>query len=292
MSIKPFEYHEPADITEALTLLDQYGAKARVLAGGIDLVPRMRTGAIQIDHIVNIQNINELITTDFDSQTGLRFGAMVTLHDLETSRTLQEHYRVLYEAIHQITSVQTKCMGTAVGNLCVATSGSDVATVLMALDAELDIVGVNGPRKERLADFYTGYHRTSLGRGEMVAGVFVPAPAKGSGAAFMNLVRTHCDCAKVIVSVAVDTEGDRCVQARIGLGAVAPTVIRATAAESYLAGEKIQSSLIAKVAETAAEEASPITDLRSSEAYRRQMVKVLVSRALDKACASTGGRRK
>ncbi len=288
MSLKPFEYHEPTTITEAVTLLDAYGGDARVLAGGIDLVPRMRIGSIQAGHLINIQNIKELKCLDLDNSKGLKFGAMVTLHDLETSKVLQDKYGVLYEAIHQIASVQTKCMGTAVGNLCVATSGSDVATVLMALDAELVIVGVNGQRKEPLADFYTGYQRTSLGRDEMVRGVFVPKPAQGAGAVFMNLVRTHSDCAKVIVAVAVGAENHICKKARICLGAVAPTVFRATVAESLLEGQRIHSGLIAEASEAAAKEARPITDLRSTAAYRQEMVRVLVARALTKAYEKTG----
>jgi len=288
MSLKPFKYHEPSAIQEAAALLDAYGDGARVLAGGIDLVQRMRIGSIKVCHLINIQNINELMYVDCDGSSGLTFGAMVTLHDLETSKVVRDEYRILYDAIHQITSVQTKSMGTAVGNICVATSGSDVATALMSLNAELVIAGVNGRRKERLADFYTGYHSTTLRRDELVTGVFVPKPALGEGSAFMNLVRTHCDCAKIIVAVTVRAEKHVCKEARISLGSVAPTVFRATAAESLIHGRRIDSGLIAEVSEAAAKEARPITDLRSTEAYRREMVRVVVGRALTKAYEKTG----
>ncbi len=283
MSLRTFKYHEPNMAQEAVAMLKKYGGNARVMAGGIDLVPRMRVGAINVDHLINIQNIKELMCMDCDNSEGLKFRAMVTLHDLETSKVIKDKYGILYDAIHQITSVQTKHMGTAVGNLCVATSGSDVATVLMALDAELIITGVNGQRRQFLVDFYTGYQSTTLKGDEMVTQVIVPKPGPAKGAAFMNLVRTHCDCAKIIVAVAVDVENHICKEARISLGSVSPTVFRAFEAESLLQGHRIDEVLIEEASEAAAKAARPITDLRSTDEYRQEMVRVLVRRALAKA---------
>ena len=281
--LKPFDYFEPTTVKEAVKLLSTHGNKAQVLAGGIDLIPRMRKGAIKSDYLVNIQTIPELEYIKNGGAKGLKFGAMTRLHSLDTSREIQKNYPILYEAIHQITSVQTKYMGTAVGNICVGTPASDVATVLLALDAELAIAGANGKRTEPMTKFYVDYLRTSLKQGEMVTGVSLPNPAKGLGTAFLNLVRTHADIAKISVAVAIVVENDVCQEARIAIGAAAPTVFRATKAEAALKGQKVNSQSITKASETAAGETKPITDLRSTAEYRKEMTRVLVNRALEKA---------
>ena len=276
---------------EAVSLLHQHGTSAQILAGGIDLLPRMRVGSTRADHVISIQNIPELCYINTDTETGLEFGAMVTLHTLERLAEIRQAYPILHEAIHQITSVQSKCMGTAVGNICVATPASDVATVLMALNAELIILGVNGPRRECIANFYTGYRRTTLDRGEFVIGVSVPMAEGGQGDAFINLVRTHADIAKVTVAVALVIRDGVCINARIALGAVGPLVIRAYAAEEAFVGRKLNDKLISIVAAIAAEHTSPITDFRSTDVYRREMVRVLVDRALKNAIARSERRQ-
>ena len=288
LHLRPFQYFEPASIHDAVELLNTCGDAAHILAGGVDLIPRLRTGAISADYIINIQNIPELNYIKCDGADGLEFGAMATLHALELSLELRRGYPTLYDAIHNITSVQSKCMGTAAGNLCVATPSSDVATALMALNGVLIIAGRSGARRERIADFYTGYRRTTLKRGELVIGVFVPKPAIGEMSTFLNLVRTHADCAKVAVAVSVLTDNGACKEARIALGAVAPTVYRADAAEKMLSGRELNSEGIAAAAEAAAASTAPITDLRSTADYRREMTKVLVGRALTKVAAKAG----
>lgn len=291
LQLAPFRYYEPVTAIEAAALLHQHGTGAQILAGGIDLLPRMRVGSTKADHVINIQNIPELSYIKTDKEAGLEFGAMATLHSMERTSEISRDYPILHEAIHQITSVQSKCMGTAVGNICVATPASDVATALMALNAELIIQGVNGSRRENLATFYTGYRRTTLSRGELVIGVSVPKAETGQGAAFMNLVRTHADIAKVTVAVAVVIQDDVCIDARIALGAVGPTVSRAYAAEERLIGHKWDDLLVAAAAAIAAEQTSPITDFRSTEVYRRETTRVLVARALKSAFSRSGRRQ-
>jgi len=281
--MKPFEYFEPKTVKETTQLLSNYGKKAQILAGGIDLIPRMRKGDVKPEYLVNIQKVTGLEYIKPDGKRGIKFGAMTKLRSLETSKTIQKHYPILYEAIHQITSVQAKAMGTAVGNLCVGTPASDVATALLALGAELRIAGPKGKRTEPLQKFYLDHHRTSLQRGEMVIEVFLPNPSSGMRSAFLNLVRTHADIAKVSVAVAMIVQDGICREARIAVGAVAPTVSRAAKAEALLKSQKVTHPLINKAAETAAGETRPITDLRSTAVYRKEMARVLVGRALEKA---------
>jgi len=277
-----FEYYEPDNVSEAAGLLATYGGRAHILAGGIDLLPRIRSGGVSADCIVNIGRVEGLKRIDFQND-GLYFGAMATLYELEEESALKAGYPILYEAIHQITSVQTKCMGTAIGNICIATPASDVATVMMAYDAELTVFGTGGERRIKLEDFYSGYRKTVLANGEFVTGAFVPVPAPEAGAAFMNRVRTHADIAKISVATTIAIEAGVCKAASIALGAVAPTVIRAKAAESLLAGKTVTEELLQGAAEKAASEGEPITDFRSTAAYRSDMIEVLVRRALEKS---------
>ena len=281
--MKPFDYLEPRTIGEATQLLSNYGEKARILAGGIDLIPRMRKGEIKAGYVVNIQNIPGLEHIEPNEKGEITFGAMARLRSIEASETIQNKYPILYEAIHQITSVQTKYMGTAVGNLCVATPASDVATALFVLGAQLKITGPKGERREPIEQFYVDYRLTSLKQGEMVTGVLLPNPPPGTGTAFLNLVRTHADIAKISVAAAIAVQNGICREARIAIGAAAPTVLRAVNAEALLMGQKITPQVINKTAEIAAGETKPITDLRSTAGYRREMAKVLVRRAVEKA---------
>lgn len=283
ISLKPFEYFEPKTVQEAVNLLHSHGEKARVLAGGVDLLPRLRSGSTQADYLVNIQKIQELDYAQSVKKGGFEFGAMASLHSLELSPELKSDYPALWNAIHQITSVQTKCMGTVVGNLCVATPASDIAPTLAVLDAKLLVFGKNGEKTIPVADFYLDYQRTSLETGEMVTGVRLPATSPNSGVAFLNLVRTHADIAKVTVSAMITLEKVRCVKARIAVGSAAPTMFRAKKAESIFEGNVLTNELIEKGAEIAASEARPIDDIRSTAEYRREMVKVLVFRAINKA---------
>jgi carbon-monoxide dehydrogenase medium subunit len=281
--MKSFEYFEPRTVREATQILSDYGEKARILSGGIDLIPRIQKGDIEIEYLVNIQKIPGLDYIEANEKGGIAFGASSRLRSIEVSRIIQNKYPILYEAIHQITSVQAKYMGTAVGNLCVATPASDVATSLFALGAQLKIIGLKGERIEPIEKFYVAYRLTCLMRGEMVAGVILPDPPLGTGTAFLNLVRTRADIAKISVAVAIASRNGICREARIGIGAAAPTVFRAAKAEAVVMDQKITPELINKAADVAAGDAKPITDLRSTVGYRREMARVLVRRALEKA---------
>lgn len=282
LKLPSFDYREPTSIAEATALLAEYGNDANVLAGGVNLVPRMRAGRAKAGCLVNIQRVAGLDYMRRSASGGIEFGAMASLHSLERWSELIAGYPAVYDAIHQITSVQSKCMGTAVGNLCVATSASDVAVVLMAYDAVLEISGADGNRRLPLSDFYPAYGRTALGRGELVTGVDVLAAPAGHGAAFLNLVRTHADIAKVTVATALVLEDAVCRKVRIALGSVGPTTFRALEAEAVLEGRKPTQETVREAAVTAAAAARPIDDIRSTAEYRKTVTEALIVRALHK----------
>ncbi len=283
-----FEYLEPKTMGEASAFLTAFGATAQILAGGADLIPRMKKGRVRADCLVNINTIDGLMGFDVTRDHALQFDAQTTLHTMELSRRLQISHPILHQAIHQITSVQSKFMGTAVGNLCVGTPASDVATALMALGGRVIIFGPEGEREVPIEAFYHGYMKTCLKPGELVSGVRVPPMAPHTGASFLNLVRTHADIAKLTTAVALTLTNGVCRQVRIAVGAAAPTVFRATVAENLLRDAKPTAAAFSAAAQAAADATTPITDMRSNAEYRKNMTRVLVKRALAQAAETAG----
>lgn len=282
-ALKSFEYFEPRTVEEVVRILFMYGGEAKVLAGGVDLVPKMRKRQIQPKCLVSIQRIPGIDYIEGDGAEGLRIGALTSLRSIELSPAIQKDYELLHEAIHQIASIQVKNMGTAVGNLCVATPASDIALPLLVLGAKLRIVGLTQERNVPIERFFIGVGQTVLQPSEIVTEVLLPSPPAATGGAFLKLVRTATDVAKVNVAVTVTVTDGICQDVKIALGSVAPTPIRANKAEEALKGKKLDQETIAEAAETAAEETKPIDDIRSTAEYRKEVTKVLVRRAIEKA---------
>lgn len=282
-ALKSFEYFEPRTVEEVVRILFMYGGEAKVLAGGVDLVPKMRKRQIQPKCLVSIQRIPGIDYIEGDGAEGLRIGALTSLRSIELSPAIQKDYELLHEAIHQIASIQVKNMGTAVGNLCVATPASDIALPLLVLGAKLRIVGLTQERTAPIEKFFIGVGQTVLQPSEIVTEVLLPSPPAATGGAFLKLVRTATDVAKVNVAVTVTVTDGICQDVKIALGSVAPTPIRANKAEEALKGKKLDQETIAEAAETAAEETKPIDDIRSTAEYRKEVTKVLVRRAIEKA---------
>lgn len=280
----PFEFFEPKTVDEAVRLLDT--ANSKVIAGGVDLVLKMRLRLTLPDAVVGLQKIPGLGYIE-SNPAGLRFGALASIRQIELSPLVQKNWAVLYEAVHQIASVQTKTMGTAVGNLCVATPASDIAPPLFVLGAKVKIVGLNYEKLVPIETFFIALGKTILEPNEIVTEIFVPGMPAGTGSAFLKAAKTANDIAKVNVAVMVTVTDKICKDARIALGSVAPTPIRVTEAEQALIGQKLDETMFARAAETAADAVKPISDIRSTAKYRKEMVRVLVKDALLKAAANT-----
>lgn len=280
--LKSFEYFEPDTVQEVVQTLFKYSDKAKLIAGGIDLVPRIRKRELKPEYMISLQRIPEL---DYikGNGTSLIFGALTSLRSLELSPLVQKDYMLLYEAVHQIASVQVKTTGTAVGNLCVATPASDVAVALLALSAKLKIVSPSGERTVPIENFFVGVNKTILEQDEIVTEVLLPSPQVGLGGVFMKLTRTAADVAKVNAAVVLVVNDNTIRDAKIALGSVAATVIRAKKAEKILTGRSPEPSVIVEAAEAAANETKPITDIRSTAEYRKEITKILVRRAIEKA---------
>jgi carbon-monoxide dehydrogenase medium subunit len=280
--LSPFAYIEPMTIDEATNALSKHGPGAKVLAGGCDLIPSMLRSEIKPKCIVSIHKISEL---DFikSAENGLRFGALSTIRSLELSSEIRQCYPVLHEALRSIKKIQVKTSGTIVGNLCVASSASDLIPTLLILQAKLKVIGPETTRTIALVDFCVGGKQCSLLPDEIVTEVFLPKVPSRAGGAFLKLTRTTADIAKVNVAVLMEGAGDVCKEAKIALGAVATAPIRIKTVEAMLKGQRITSNLIAASVEALTKEIKPISDIRSTAEYRIEAAKVLVEKALKTA---------
>ena len=277
--MKRFEYFEPRTLAEAASLLARYGGRAQPLAGGTDLLVELREQLRRADCVVNIKKIPGIGALSFDPQAGLRIGALVTAREVEVSPLVLEKYFSLTQAVRELGSIQVRNRATIVGNVCRASPSADTLPPLIADGAMVSIHGGQGKRSLLLEDFFTGPGKTVLKPDELLTEIVVPAPAPRSGKVYIKHGRRKAmELATVGVAVTL-TESD----VRIVLAAVAPTPIRAKKAEALLRGRNIDSALIERAAQAAVEESRPISNVRASAEYRREMVRVLTRRALTQA---------
>lgn len=280
-----FGYFAPVSVREAVEVLQAHPG-ARVLAGGTDLLVQMKERARTPDTLVDVRRIPGVDELRFDRKTGLTIGAAVTMRQVELMPAAQLHYTGLAEGARVVGSFQIRNLATIVGNICNAAPSADAAPGLIVHGAKVKIAGPNGRRTMLVENFMTGPGRTTLGTGEFVVGIHVPVPPPRTGSAYVrHTPRGAMDIAMVGVGAAVTLapRTHACQDVRIVLGAVAPTPLRAKAAERMLKGQRLTGELIEKAAETAAEEARPISDVRGSADFRREMVRVLTARMVSAA---------
>jgi carbon-monoxide dehydrogenase medium subunit len=286
-NMKNFEYLAPKSLEEAITLISQYDGRAKIMAGGTDLLVEMRKGELQPDVLIDLKCIPDLDTMDSDNE-GLGIGALTRIGDIETSRIIQEKFNVLSQGAATLGSVQVRNKATVGGNLCHAAPSADMAPALIGLGALAKWVGPEGDRTLPLEEFFLGPGETCLRTDQILTELSVPNMASFSEAVYLKFSpRGAMDLAVVGVAsvLTMDSSMTHCSDIRIVLGAVAPTPIRATRAEATLRGNKLSDVLVNEAARVASEEAKPITDIRASEWFRRQIVEVLVRRSINRAAA-------
>ena len=280
MIIPEFEYVSPQSVQEACALLVQYGDSARVLAGGSDLLVKMKDGLMKPAYLVSLKNLDSLKAIRYETGTGVIIGARATHNEVMNNRLLQEKYRSVCEAAHSMAADQIRNIGTVGGNLVNAVPSADLPPILIALDARARIVGSSGERTIALEDFFLGPGKTVLEKGEILAAIIIPdQPTTGSNYIKFGLRRAGALAVAGVASSVTVSDGT-CRDVRVVLGAVAPTPIRAKRAEAALEGQVLTDALAEKVGQIAAEEAKPISDVRSSADYRRAMVGAMTKRAL------------
>lgn len=277
--MRRFSYFEPATLAEAVALLGQHAGRAQALAGGTDLLVELKEQLRRADCVVNIKKIPGIGALSFDAREGLRIGALVTAREVETSPVVVEKYASLAQAARELGSIQVRNRATIVGNVCRASPSADTLPPLIADAAEIVLHGSKGERRLPLEDFFTGPGKTVLAADELVTELRLPPPAPRTGKVYIKHGRRKAmELATVGVAVTLSPS-----DVRIVLGAVAPTPIRARQAEDLLRGRKIDAAMIERAAQAAVEESRPISNVRASADYRREMVGVLTRRALQRA---------
>lgn len=284
-----FEHLQPKTIREACLLLSRYKEKARVFAGGTDLIILKKSGQVSLQYMIDIKSMPNLNYVHHVDGEDLKIGALATIHDIESSTVIRVRFPALASAAQQMGSPQIRNMATIGGNICRAAPSADMAPPLIGLGARVKITSLGMERTIDIERFFLGPGETALRSNEILTEIQIPTPSINTGGAYLKwMPKTQRSIAVIGVAVVVSMDSDRSsiVDAKIVLGAVAPTPVRAFKAEGIIMGKVIEDKLMDEAAEAASMEAKPITDIRGTAEYRRNMVKVLVRRAIIQAVAS------
>ena len=290
MILPEFQYVSVSSVEEACRQLKAYsdsGKKAKIFAGGTDLINFIKAGAIVPDYVVDIKAIPGLDQITYDEEKGLVIGSLVKLLDIELSPVVKAHAPALAEAVHLIASTQIRSKGTLAGNICNASPSADSVPSLFVLDAQLEVAGAGagGSRTVPINSFYHGFKKIDLAPDELVTAIRIPAAADNKNAAYLaHTVRKAMDLAIVGVAAKLTLDEDQvCREAKIALGAVAVNCVRAASAEAYLVGKRITPEVAAEAGLRAMDDCKPISDVRASAEYRHDMVRVFTKRAVLKS---------
>ena len=279
--MKNFDYLEPTTVAEACALLKQHGSEAKVFAGGAHVTILMKQGLYQPKALVNIKKISELKGIRFDAAEGLIIGALVTHRELETSGLIKQKLPVLSEAEREVANIRVRNMGTVGGNLASGEPLTDLAQIFIALGGKLKITGPTGQRMIPVEELFVDFYTTSLAEDEIITQVVLPSLPPRSGIEYIRFSSSSVvDKPSAGVAVRLTLDKEAVQVARIVLGCVGPTPVRAHKAEIVITGKKLTSELIGEAGRTSSQECSPTSDLRGSEQYKRAIVGTLVKRAL------------
>lgn len=283
-----FKYYAPHTLEEAVELLSKYRGEARILAGGTDLLVKMKQRLIEPRHLISLRHLKELRGI-WEEEGGLRIGAATRLREIERAIVVEERLPLLHEAVRAIGGVQIRSMATIGGNLCNASPAADSAVALLALEAEFHALGFEGERIISVEEFFKGPGMTSLNSTELLTAIYIPYPRENAGCSFQKTGRTSLDIATVNAAVLLTLDGGRIESCNIALGAVAPTPVRAHKAEAFLQGKEAAPETFKEASELVIEDISPITDVRATAEYRRAVSKALVRDALRNAAGRVRG---
>ena len=274
------EYLRPKSMDEAISLNQRYGEKARYIAGGTDVIVKIKERQIRPEYLISLRGIPGLDQITYE-EGELRIGALVTHRALELSAVIRKHFPILTDAVGNIGSVQIRNVATIGGNIVNAVPSADGATPLIALGAGIRLAGPKGERSMVLEDFFTGPGQTVLRQGEILREFIVPRlPPRTGGAYWKHMRRAAMELPILGVSVLLSLAEDMqtCEEARIGLGVMAPTPMRAKKAEAVLRGKKLSADILEEAGKVAASESKPRDTARGEAWYRREMVEVLIPR--------------
>lgn len=286
--MREIEFSAARSVSEATSLLAEKGDKARVLAGGTDILVQLRGGRRAIDRLVDIKDVPEAHELSYDPGAGLVLGSAVPCYRIYENGNVSKAYPGLIDVVALIGGIQIQGRATVGGNLCNAAPSADCIPSLIALEATCSIAGPNGTREVPVEKFCTAPGQNVLKDGELLVSLRFPAPKAHSGAHYLRFIpRNEMDIAVAGVgsSVVLDASGSSFVSARIALASVAPTPLFVEEAGAALAGKQISDTAIDAAAEAAMAAAKPISDMRGTIRQRVHLVGVLTRRTLREAIA-------
>jgi carbon-monoxide dehydrogenase medium subunit len=284
--LKDFDYLEPKTVGEACRLLRKHDGEAKIFAGGAHLTILMKQGLLQPKVLINIKRIPALNSIQLDAKKGLTIGTLVTHREIETSAAVRESFPVLAEAEREVANIRVRNMGTVGGNLASGEPLTDLPQIFIALDGKVKIARPGGSRTVPVQELFVDLYETSLAPDEILTHVALPPLPPRSGIEYIRFSSSSVvdkPAVGVAVRVTLEKSRDACKAARIVLGCVGPTPVRATKAEALTIGNPLSPKLLETVGGTASQECNPIADLRGSERYKRAVVRTLVKRAAAKA---------
>ena len=286
---RSFEYFSPQTLEEALSLLQKLGPDAKVLSGGQSLIPMMKLRLASPPYIVDINRIPGLdYITESDGQ--LRIGALAREHQLESSDLVKSKFPILADTAKVIADPLVRSQATVCGNLAHGDPANDHPATMLALGASVVATGLKGKREIEVENFFPSLFTTALEEGEILTEIRIPLPPPASGGAYLKLERKVGDFATAGVAVQISMDGaGTCRRAGLGLTNVGITPIKAKQAEAFLIGKPLDEPTIKRAAELAASESQPMDDIRGSADYKRDLVRVLATRALGRALARAKG---
>jgi CO/xanthine dehydrogenase FAD-binding subunit len=281
-------YFAPKSVKEAISLLSEYGQKARVISGGTDLLAQMKHREVLPQCVISIGNIAELSYIKYDESKGLTVGVLTSVVDIANSPVVKSKFGILAQAAGLLGTPSIRNQATLGGNLCNAAPSADTAPPLLALEAMAKIAGPGGEKMVPLETFFAGPGQTILVQGQLLTEIQIANLPPHSGGFYLKQTRRHgADLAMVGVAALVVMDGQILKDVRIALGAVAPTPIRARKAEAILRGYSVDGKRLEEAGQAASQEAKPIDDVRSSAEYRKTLVAVLTRRAVTQAIQQT-----
>lgn len=284
MTLPVFDYTKAASLEEASRLAGEKGDKAVLMAGGTDVILLIHAKAIPAELVIDIKEIPGLDEIRYVDGEGMHIGALAKLFDIQSSELVKEKMPALCDAARYVASPQIRRKGTMAGNICNASPSADTASILVAMNATVKVYNVNGEKEIPIDEFFKGVKKTALQPGDIVTEIFIPELKKGEGSAyFKHSVRKAMDLAIIGVAGRITMDGNKISEARICMGGVGITPLRAKNAEQILIGKEITEELLEEAGKAASEECSPISDVRASAEYRKDMVRVYTKRAVKKA---------
>jgi len=279
--MKRFDYCRPTDLKEAFSLMEKSEGRAKYIAGGTDLLIRIKHRTVEPDTLISLRGVDSL--RGIAENGAVIIGSMTPFREIERHRGVARNYPALTRAAWWLANPQVRNVATIGGNLCNAAPSADSAPPLLVTDAMLTLEGPGGERKVPVEDFFAGPGETCLDATEVLTRIEIPKTKPHTGMAFLKLGRVAQDIAVVNAAALLVAEDGVCRKCRLAVGAVAPVPLRLKDVEEFVEGERIRPELLREVRTMVEGLVRPITDVRSTEEYRRSMSGVLATRAIEQA---------